>query len=106
MSFNSLLVSYFTPQTLSEMPDGGGGVTSAWANGIPFAGRLSILSASERLSADKITVFATHKLYCDGAEVIGETQRILFGTRIFEVKAIQNPSAISHHLELTLLEVY
>lgn len=106
MSFDSLLVSQFTPQVLSETPDGGGGVTSIWTNGVPFAGRLSILSASERLSSDKITVWATHKLYCDGAEVLDETKRIIFGTRTFEVKAIQNPSAISHHLELTLLEVY
>ena len=103
---SGLLIQEFTPQTLTETDDGAGGVTSSWADGTAFRGRLSSLPISERMSADKVTVFASHKLYCD-YQTLTEAQRIRNSdsTRYFQIKGIVNPSNFNHHLELTLLEL-
>ena len=107
MSISSgLLIETFTPQTLTETDDNQGGVTSTWADGTAFRGRLSSLPISERMSADKLTVYASHKLYCNN-QTITEDDRIRDSdsTRYFQIKGIVNPSNASHHLELTLLEL-
>ena len=103
---NGLLIETFTPQTLTETDDNQGGVTSAWADGTAFRGRLSSLPISERMSADKLTVFASHKLYCNN-QTITEAYRIhnSDSTRYFQVKAVVNPSNSSDHLELLVLEL-
>ena len=104
---NGLLIEEFYPQTLTETDDGAGGTVSSWADGTAFRGRLSSLPISERMSADKVTVFASHKLYCNN-QTITEAYRIRNSdsTRYFQVKAVVNPSNSSDHLELLLLELY
>jgi len=103
---SGLLIETFYPQTLTETDDGQGGVTTAWADGTAFRGRLSSLPVAERMSADKLTTYASHKLFCNN-QTINETYRIRNSdsTRHFEVKGIVNPSNSNHHLELTLLEL-
>ncbi len=103
---SGLLIETFTPQTLTETSDSQGGYVQTWADGTAFRGRLSSLSINERMSQDKTTVFATHKLYCDN-QTITEAQRIRNSdsTRYFQIKGIVNPSNSNHHLELTLLEL-
>ncbi len=103
---SGLLIEAFTPQTLTETSDSQGGYVQTWADGTAFRGRLSSLPIDERMSADKVTVFASHKLYCDN-QTITEAQRIRNSdsTRYFQIKGIVNPSNSNHHLELTLLEL-
>jgi len=100
----SLLVETFTPQTLAETTDNMGGYTLGWTDGTAFRGRLSSLPIDERMAADKVTVYATHRLYCNNI-TITEAYRIKLGTRYFEVKGIRNPSNLSSHLELDVLEI-
>ena len=104
---SGLLIETFYPQTLTEVDDGQGGVTTAWADGTAFRGRLSSLPVAERMSADKLTVYASHKLFCDYASSLSEDDRIRNSdsTRYFQIKGIVNPSNSNHHLELTLLEI-
>lgn len=101
-----LYTQTFTKQTLAETSDGAGGVTSAWTDGVSFRGRLSSLPVNERMSADKTTVFASHKLFCDNM-TITETDRIRNNdsSRFFKIQGIVNPSDASHHLEILVLEV-
>ena len=101
-----ILIEAFTQQTLAETSDGQGGVTSVWSDGTAFRGRLSSLPIDERFNADKTTVFASHKLYCDN-QTITETQRIRNSdsTRYFEIKGVINPSNSSDHLEILVLEL-
>jgi len=103
---SGLLIESFTPQTLTEVDDGQGGVTTSWADGTAFRGRLSSLPVSERMSADKLTIYASHKLFCDYSS-ISEDDRIRNSdsTRYFQIVGIVNPSNSNHHLELTLLEI-
>ena len=103
---SGLFIETFYPQTLTETDDGQGGVTTAWADGTAFRGRLSSLPVAERMSADKLTTYASHKLFCD-YQSLTEAQRIRNSdsSRYFEIKGIVNPSNSNHHLELTLLEI-
>ena len=107
MISSGLLIESFTPQTLTEVDDGMGGTTSSYVDGTAFRGRLSSLPVSERMSADKLTTYASHKLFCDYSSSLSEDDRIRNSdsTRHFEIKGIVNPSNSNHHLELTLLEL-
>ncbi len=109
MSISSgLLKDTFTPYTLVYADDGVGGQTETWTAGTAFKGRLSILSAVERMGADKTTVFASHKLYCDPSVSLTTNGRIALSTRTFEIKTIQLPSNETigiGHQEITLLEI-
>ena len=107
MSISSgLLIETFTPQTLAETADGQGGYTSAWTDGTAFKGRLSSLPIDERISQDKTTVYASHKLYCNN-QIITEAARIRNSdsTRYFQIKGVINPSNSSDHLEILVLEL-
>jgi SPP1 family predicted phage head-tail adaptor len=104
---SGLLIETFYPQTFTSVDDGQGGVTQTWADGTAFRGRLSSLPVAERMSADKLTTYASHRLFCDYASSLTEDDRIRNSdsTRYFQIKGIVNPSNSNHHLELTLLEI-
>lgn len=103
-----LLIDTFTPLTITFTDDSMGGVTETETTGTTFKGRLSSLPVGERLSADKTTVIATHKLYCS-PQSFAEKDRIRLGSagsyRYFEVKGVQNPSNLSDFWQTTLLEL-
>ena len=103
---NGLLIETFYPQSFTSSDDGMGGVIETWADGTAFKGRLSSLPVAERMSADKLTTYASHKLFCDYSS-ISEDDRIRNSdsTRYFEIKGIVNPSNSNHHIEITLLEL-
>lgn len=108
MSFSSLLKDTFTPYTETIADDGVGGPLPTRTNGTAFKGRLSILGANERLSADKTTVYATHKLYCDASVSLADSGGVTFDGRDFQIRSIEKPSELSSgigHLEVTLLEL-
>lgn len=84
-----------------------GGFTRSWSDQFYFRGRLSTISISESLSADKATVFMTHKVYCDYNDKFDATWRIaLDGTsRTFEIKGVGLPSnQTMGHMELQVKE--
>ena len=104
---SGLLIETFYPQTKTLTDDGMGGQVETWADGTAFKGRLSSLSIDERMSQDKTTVFATHKIYCN-VITLTETQRIRNSdsTRYFEIKGIIQPSnSATGHLEILALEL-
>ncbi len=103
---SGLLIETFYPQTLAETSDGQGGSTMVYSDGTAFRGRLSSLPIDERWNADKTTVFASHKLYCNN-QTITEAYRIRNSdsTRYFQINGIINPSNSSDHLEILVLEL-
>ena len=103
---SGLLNETFTPQTLTETADSQGGVTTSWADGTAFRGRLSSLPINEQFNADKTTVFASHKLYCNN-QTITEVSRIRNSdsTRYFVIRGVINQSNSNDHLEILVLEL-
>ena len=97
----------FIPQTITRSNDGVGGFTEAWTDGPAFNGLLTAMSASRRLSADKTTVYGTDTLICRASVSLSPTQRIKFGSRIFQIRSVSKPTMINlnKHFEVDLLEV-
>lgn len=100
-----LLVDTFTPQSPSRSTDAAGGETISWSDGTDFKGRLSTIKAEERMNADKTTVFATHKVYCQ-VQTIDETYQLKLDSRIFQIVGVVKPSNLdTGHLEILVKEV-
>lgn len=85
--------------------DGMGGRSESWADLGSFRGRISPLTAQERLMQDKTTMTTTHRIYCDPMTVTPE-DRIRWGTYYFQIIAIINPGEVYHHLEIDCREIY
>lgn len=107
MSFETLLIDTFTPYTITETTDNQGGVTKAEVAGTDFSGRLSMLSVQERLSQDKETAIATHKLYCKTSVDVDPDDQVKLGARVFIVVGVQRPSNLTAggHLEILVREL-
>lgn len=102
----TLLTDEFTPQSPTETADSVGGHTTSWGDGTAFKGRLSTLKAEERMNADKTTVFATHKVYCNVQSGLDETCRLKLDSRYFEIVGIVKPSNLdTGHQEILVKEV-
>ena len=105
---NNMLPETFTRQTVALTADGQGGWTEVWSDSTEFRGRLSVLPVSEQLAADKVTVHATHRLYCNNLTITEKDRvRNSGSTRYFEIKGIRDPSNLGEtgHLELDVLEI-
>ena len=102
-----LLRDSFIPQTVTRTADNVGGYTEAWADGAAFNGLLTTMSASRRMSADKTTVYGTDTLICMATVNLSPTQRIKFGSRIFQIRSVSKPTMFNlvKHIEVDLLEV-
>ena len=93
-----------TLQTRVETSDGQGGVTQTWTDYGSFRGRISPLTAQERLAQNKETMLTTHRIYCDPMDVMPD-DRIKWGDYYFEIIGITNPSESYHHLEIEAREI-
>lgn len=103
-----MISDYYKPVYLVQRPirtgDGGGSFTTNWSNHLTISGRMKTLTGNERVHLDKEIVEASHKLFTAPAQDILETDRIIEGARIFDIKFISNPMDMNHHLEIYLLE--
>lgn len=86
----------------TETPGGFGGPEYTWTTHLAVDGRLRPLSGDKRLSADKETVFASHKFYTAVAD-IKETDRYKDPSgNIYTIKFISDPMSMGNHLEIDL----
>jgi len=100
-----MLVDKFIPQRLIRTSDNVGHYTESWADEDSFKGRLSSVKTEERLNADKTTVYATHKVYCD-IQDIDESYRLKCDSTIYQIVGIVKPSNLSTgHMEIMVKEV-
>lgn len=76
-----------TLQSLTETPDGSGGVSESWTSVRQVSGVLVSSRGDEKLVASKVNVYSTHVFYCD--EIIGiglnERYRFVSRSRTFEI---------------------
>ena len=84
--------------------EGFGGSEGTWKDKefSPISARLRPLSGEEQLSADKKTLFSTHKLYC-GIHDIKEADRYVSPDgEIYNIKFVKDPMSMGNHLEIDL----
>ena len=111
-SFNSLLISTVAISRRTSTPDGMGGNTQTWATIGTVAVRISSGAASgaagvgETFAADKILMVGTHRVYLRSDDIQPlVTDRLVFGTRTFNVLGLKNPSEIDHHTTVLVEEL-
>ena len=93
-----------TLQSFTTTGDGAGGTVETWTDTGSFKGRISSLSAQEKMAQDKTTHIATHKIFCDNMSVSPQ-DRIKWGIYYFEIIGISNPAEMYHHLEILVKEI-
>jgi len=103
-TFESMMLVVLTLQSSTLTSDGQGGFTEVWASAGTFLGRISPLTAQERLLQDKETMLTTHRIYCDNMDILPD-DRIKWGDYYFQVIGIINPSELYHHLEIEVREI-
>ena len=99
-----LLNQTLTLESKTITDDGMGGQVETYATVGSFRGRISPLTANERLLQNKETMLTTHRIYCDPMSVM-PNDRIKWGTYYFEIIGITNPSELYSHLEIDCREI-
>lgn len=78
-------------QSKRDTPDGQGGFSEAWINRSNIWAAIYPIKAAQIFDARSIDAETTHLIKIRGLETrIDDTNRILFGTRIFEIIFIEN----------------
>lgn len=88
-------------QQESRVADGGGGSTLSWTNvatGISAA--IEPLRGGERLRAMQLEDSITHKVTIRYRAGVTAAMRILFGARVFNIRAVINPGERDRWLEI------
>ena len=91
----------------TEASDGMGGYTLKWAGRRNITGTLSTIRGDERLSADKLTVIASHNFYIDFpiGETITEKDIFVKGMTEYKIIYINNMGHVQDkRLRITLKE--
>jgi len=98
-------------QELTDTQGADGSITQSWTTVATFKSSFGPLKAEERMSFDKQTVFATHRLMFDyvtlgssNASKLVEKNRIQIDTTDYDITGVQdfNAGAIGRHYEVLI----
>lgn len=89
-----------TIQSESTTADGGGGFTLAWTDVTTVWAAVEPLKGAERLRGQQLEAAVTHKITIRHRSDVTTKQRLKFGTRLFNVRAVINPDERDRWLEL------
>lgn len=65
-------------------------------------GAIELLSKNEMYIEGTDRVVGTHRFYTDINDSISEEQRIVIGNDIYEIRSVENPMQLDHHLEIIM----
>ena len=93
-------------QRYTETSDLMGGFLKAWATVSSVTGFLEQISGDERLDALKRSVVSSHIFITEAFSTgdISPKDRFTYGSRVFTVVAVKDPSCAGYWLEIKLLE--
>lgn len=93
-----------TIQQVTEASDGQGGQTETWADVATVWASINPMSDYEKFQAQQLQTNTTHKLTIRYRTGLTTKHRVLFGTRIFNIKGIVNPGEANFFLNLKCIE--
>jgi SPP1 family predicted phage head-tail adaptor len=107
MSFRNLLNQSVTIQRRTDTTDDQGGYTNTWATLLRRVKcRFNALSSNEMaILYDKQKIIADFKVYLEYQSTIKEGDRILFGTRTFDIKLVNDWDEVNKYQRLYVAEV-
>ena len=91
-----------TSQRYIETSNGFGGKTQTWSEHLTFDGVIDFMSGDEQKQAEQINVVANHILLVFEIIDIKENDRVYHGDKRYDVKFVDNPMNMNHHLEILL----
>ena len=81
---------YVEIQQATRTNDGEGGVSITWATTVTVAASIDPIRAVQQFNYKSVNVDATHLIKIRGEITVSEKNRILWGTRVFEILTIEN----------------
>ena len=107
-SINRFYTSGHKIQRVTVTQDSYGGVVETWADHLTVAGKLWELSGDKKLSADKETIFSTHKFATAIADIKDTDRYVDPDGNAYEIKALairKRPGGTGHaELDLELVK--
>ena len=99
---------FFTPghkiQRYTPGTHGFGGNSGTWNDHLSPVGRLRPLAGNERMSADKMTLYATHRFYTDVADITEADRYLDPSGKVYEIKFVSDPMNMGEFLQIDLEE--
>lgn len=95
----------FTPQTwtaAAAYP-----YQETWTNGTAFKGAIDTVSSNDRFADGQLAAISTHIILTKTSVSLTKGQRIVFGSRTFDIMGIPDPVYLraGHHQEVYVKEV-
>ena len=107
-SINRFYTSGHKIQRVTITQDSYGGVVETWADHLTVSGKLWELSGDRKLSADKETIFSTHKLATDITDIKDTDRYVDPDGNNYEIKALairKRPDGTGHtEIDLELVK--
>ncbi len=94
---------HLTIEAERPVADTGGGQGDPWANPLTVAavwGRVEPLSGNERLRALQLEDSVSHRVTIRYRDGVTARMRVVFGNRVFNIRAVINPEERNRFLEL------
>lgn len=91
-------------QSITQASDGQGGFTESWATDATVWAYVRPVKGYEKYQAQQVQTPVTHKITIRYRTGVTTKQRILFGSRVFNIKEVLNPDEANHFLEIIALE--
>ena len=89
-----------TIQSSVKTGDGGGGFTVAWSNLATVRGKIEPLRGREQLHGMQLEARVTHRILIRYRSDVTAANRILFGTRTFNIRSVLNVDERNRWLEI------
>lgn len=107
------LPSYWFPLTITTQRgtasvDSGGGPVTTYATNLTLQARMNIPSGNKEAHWDRINGTLVTKWFINGnpaPDIAGGTDRIVYGTRVFDIKAVRNFDSAGVYLTIDTVEV-
>lgn len=85
----------------TEVKKPGGATKPTWTTHLTVDGLIRSLSGDERLAADKMTLYSTHRLYTDQADIT-EADRVNDNGQIYDIKFVHDPMGFGRFMQIDL----
>jgi SPP1 family predicted phage head-tail adaptor len=85
----------------TEVKKAGGAVKPTWATHLTVDGLIRPLTGDERLSADKTTLYSTHRFYTDPGDIT-EADRVNDNGTIYRIKFPADPMGFGRFMQVDL----
>lgn len=100
-----MIEDYYKPGIIiersTEIKKAGGATKPTWTTHLTVDGLIRSLTGDERLAADKMTLYSTHRFYTDPADIT-EADRVNDGGILYRIKFPDDPMSFGRFMQIDL----